>query len=489
MLACITLARIAVLVFTPLDISPDEAHYWEWSRRLDWSYYSKGPLVALLIAGSTSLFGDTALAIRAPALVCITGVSLVFYLFIRSIHGARYALIGSLALLSLPGFFAQGYLMTPDAPLLLLWLLAIVSAYRAVTNKGEVWWLIAGLAAAGGVFSKYTALVLFPGMLLFLGRANKNALSQRSWCFYGGLGIFSCALVLPLVWNQQHSWVNASHNASHVVGKSGLEFNPLYLPELIGGQLGLVGPILFVLLALALRWGYHAWRSGNRASAVIAGAALPLTLVCVLVSCTKRVYANWPLPIYLSALVLLMFWCAENPVARRRWITRAISLNVVLLTLFHLPFFGVNAGIPISRLPTKKLVGWTELGQYVEEAKRDLESKSSAPLFVVSYEYGLASELAFYMPSHPQPLCWNAGERRMNQYDLWGGWEARAGLDALIVLKDPEQIESIQSRFRVVEPLPRAPLEISVGGVPLRHFQLYLGQGFNGSPPELPAHY
>jgi hypothetical protein len=21
-------------------LAPDEAHYWEWSRRLDWSYYS-----------------------------------------------------------------------------------------------------------------------------------------------------------------------------------------------------------------------------------------------------------------------------------------------------------------------------------------------------------------------------------------------------------------------------------------------------------------
>src|SRR5262249_25418158 len=30
----------------PLDLGQDEAHYWDWSRHLDWSYYSKGPLVA-----------------------------------------------------------------------------------------------------------------------------------------------------------------------------------------------------------------------------------------------------------------------------------------------------------------------------------------------------------------------------------------------------------------------------------------------------------
>src|SRR5688572_22612673 len=71
--------RIAYLVRDcPLDLAPDEAHYWDWSRHLDWSYYSKGPLVALLIRGSCELFGplsqsltgNIALAIRLPAILC-----------------------------------------------------------------------------------------------------------------------------------------------------------------------------------------------------------------------------------------------------------------------------------------------------------------------------------------------------------------------------------------------------------------------------------
>src|SRR5262249_54761091 len=50
-----TALRIAYLSYDcPLDLAPDEAHYWDWSRHLDWSYYSKGPLVAYLIrAGCT----------------------------------------------------------------------------------------------------------------------------------------------------------------------------------------------------------------------------------------------------------------------------------------------------------------------------------------------------------------------------------------------------------------------------------------------------
>src|SRR5688572_3051275 len=53
----------------PIDLSGDEAHYWEWSRRLDWGYYSKGPLVAWVIRGSTAVFGHEMWAVRLPALV------------------------------------------------------------------------------------------------------------------------------------------------------------------------------------------------------------------------------------------------------------------------------------------------------------------------------------------------------------------------------------------------------------------------------------
>src|SRR5262249_57070866 len=66
-LGILTLLRLAFLIWGGLDLSPDEAHYWEWSRRLDLSYYSKGPLIAYLIAGLTLVFGTSAFAIRLGA--------------------------------------------------------------------------------------------------------------------------------------------------------------------------------------------------------------------------------------------------------------------------------------------------------------------------------------------------------------------------------------------------------------------------------------
>src|SRR2546430_15627395 len=75
----------------PLDLSPDEAHYWDWSRHLDWSYYSKGPLVAWIIWLSRTLFGPMSvaltgsemLAVRLPAVVC--GALLLASLYVLAV--------------------------------------------------------------------------------------------------------------------------------------------------------------------------------------------------------------------------------------------------------------------------------------------------------------------------------------------------------------------------------------------------------------------
>jgi undecaprenyl-diphosphatase len=61
--------RIWLIITGPFDLTPDEAHYWEWSRRPDWSYYSKGPMIAWLIRVGTLLFGNTVLGIRVVAVL------------------------------------------------------------------------------------------------------------------------------------------------------------------------------------------------------------------------------------------------------------------------------------------------------------------------------------------------------------------------------------------------------------------------------------
>ena len=47
---------VYLMTLCPYEIVADEAHYWDWSRNLSWSYYTKGPGVAWTIwAGPRSV--------------------------------------------------------------------------------------------------------------------------------------------------------------------------------------------------------------------------------------------------------------------------------------------------------------------------------------------------------------------------------------------------------------------------------------------------
>src|SRR5262249_39585728 len=54
-LGALTLARIAALSGSVVDLFPDEAQYWAWSREWAFGYFSKPPLLAWVIAAATAI--------------------------------------------------------------------------------------------------------------------------------------------------------------------------------------------------------------------------------------------------------------------------------------------------------------------------------------------------------------------------------------------------------------------------------------------------
>src|SRR5215207_1912472 len=121
--ACFHLAYLAFIC--PLDLAPDEAHYWDWSRHLDWSYYSKGPLVAWLIRASCELVGpwserltgSLTFAVRLPAVAC--GCLLLASLYVLAVEvflRPRLGLALVAGALTMPVIAAGSFLMTIDSP-------------------------------------------------------------------------------------------------------------------------------------------------------------------------------------------------------------------------------------------------------------------------------------------------------------------------------------------------------------------------------------
>ena len=116
-LVCIGLFRIFYIQNGPLELSPDEAHYWEWSRRLDLSYYSKGPMIAYLIRLGTSFFGDTVFGIRIMAVVFSTLSSILLYFLGKRIYGEKAGLLSALIMQVIPLFSVYGILFLSIRPL------------------------------------------------------------------------------------------------------------------------------------------------------------------------------------------------------------------------------------------------------------------------------------------------------------------------------------------------------------------------------------
>ena len=67
MVGVLTVARLAALFATPLELYPDEAQYWLWSRTLAFGYFSKPPMIAWLIWLTTHIGGDGEAWVRLSA--------------------------------------------------------------------------------------------------------------------------------------------------------------------------------------------------------------------------------------------------------------------------------------------------------------------------------------------------------------------------------------------------------------------------------------
>ena len=91
LIAGVTVFHLWYIASGRIDLVPDEAHYWEWSRRLDWSYYSKGPMVAYIIAVSTRLGGSTEFFVRLPAVLLALGTQIIVYALTRALFTSERA--------------------------------------------------------------------------------------------------------------------------------------------------------------------------------------------------------------------------------------------------------------------------------------------------------------------------------------------------------------------------------------------------------------
>ncbi len=502
-----TIARLWIVASGQLNLVQDEAQYWDWTRHLQLTYYSKGPLIAWIIHFWTSIFGDTELGVRFGALFGSVLTQVVIYCGLSKMWKRPVVALWTLFIANTaPFFLASGLLMTTDNPFVLCFGVCIFCLHAAAQGRegrATTWpFVFMGLFLALGILAKYTMLG-FPPLAFFFGliMAWRKELPQGFWRRFWASLSFGIALgFLPtFIWNVQHDFVGYKH-VFFLIGVSGKDAGQLIrfdrFPDYIGSQAGLITPwwLIFMLLggAQAVRncLGIASVKDGHGAdmgldfqkSLLLAVFFWPIWLFFLAWSFHSKVLPNWSAVSYVAGFILCGFyfdWFWRQSVSRWARYKRVwVSLGILVFLVLH---FSYLLPLPDAVNPLHRVKGWTDLGSKVHELQQT-EFEDPSKVFIFSDLYDMTAALAFYVPGQPRTYCaWL--DRRMNQYDMWPGPQDKKGWNAIYVAKRFHDIpeKGVDKMFKHVS--PPIKYQTTFKGSPARKFTIFLCYDYNGTWP------
>ncbi len=515
-LLVLSLFRIYYIQNSPLDLSPDEAHYWEWSRRLDLSYYSKGPMIVYLIYLGTSIFGDTVSGIRIMAVIFSALSSILLYSLGKNIYDEKVGISSAILIQVVPLFSTYGIIFTTDSPFIFFWILSLYLFWKAagrglrtkdlssesqnsnphissnnpptppLAKEGKggfemIYWLLLGLSIGLGLLTKYTMALFYLCAFLFFLFSKED---RRLLFTKGPYTVFIISLLVfspVIVWNANHDWITFKHTAGQTHIEEGIQISLKSFFEFFGSQFGVITPLLLILMAVSV-WRLRKRREG----AFLFWFSIPVFAFFLLKSMQAKVQANWALPGYLSCIIAFSAFYMRRfyPEARgiKILIATAILLSAIVTAVAHYPSI---LNLPVKLDPTSRVRGWKDLGAEVTKIYEQMSV--TRPVFMFSDKYQVSSELAFYVKGHPVTYCINL-DRRMNQYDLWPGFNNLLKYDAIFVqIGDNTLPEKVAAAFKKVE--KRVFKAYTNKQIEIRDYSIFLCYDFKGFKKEKLENY
>jgi undecaprenyl-diphosphatase len=506
----LSLFRIYYITHGVIDLSPDEAHYWEWSRRLDLSYYSKGPMIAYLIALGTAIFGDNVFGIRIMAVVSSALSSIFLYLLGKKMFDERTGLAAAVLMQIIPLYSAYGVLFTIDSPFIFFWVLSLYLFWKAVkqglgvrdlglvknfqTNPqpptpNPYYWLLLGISIGFGLLTKYTMAFFYICALLFLLASKQHRSILRTKEPYVSLALSLIIFSPVIIWNAANDWVTLKHTAgqAHISGQwSRLGESPVVtviseqwlknFSEFLGSQIGIITPVLFFMIFYAIFRLQKSYRDSQ--PSFLLWFSIPIIVFFLIKSFQGKVQANWALPAYAAGFIAFSALFVSRWESIKKWtrwtVITGIFISLIIAVIAHYPAI---LQLPPKMDPTARTRGWEELGVEVSRVSDELSKKGH--FFIFSDKYQVSSELAFYVKGQPLTYCVNLG-RRMNQYDLWPGFNTLVNFNAVFVTIDDVQMpETVGTAFDKCE---KRPFTVFSKDKKLRDYSIFTCYNFKGMP-------
>lgn len=484
MLIAVTWLRIVALFHNPIGLYFDEAQYWMWSRSFDFGYFTKPPLIAWVIAATTTLTGsDAEWAIRLGAPIAHAIAAIAIYALGRNMFGAWAGFWAAIAYTLAPAVFFSSNLISTDALLLPLWSLSLFAMWRLTVTRSW-WWAIAlGVFVGLGALAKYAMLYFIlctalaarwmPPVRVAIGKGR------------GIIAFFIALAVLTpnIIWNVNHGFATARHTAANARFNAGDMFHFDELLEFIGGQ-AMIGPILFVIL---IGLGLRTWRRSSGLSdedKFLLAYMLPPFLIVAAIAFISRANANWAAVAYPAAFV----WVTGSLYASlkgRVWIVASAVVNVLIATIvtaivLELPAYSNQwKGVRTTR-------AWEETAQ--EIALRAVAQPGEAPFTAVLVDDRTTYfELAYYWRHArragaplPPVRMWLLHGEAANSAEATDPMRAEEGGRVLVVHMRPDYIPYVAGDFTVFRNVEH--LTVPLGGDFNRELEISVGEGFAPAP-------
>jgi len=468
-LLVLTAWRLGAAMHANLELYADEAQYFDWSRQLDWGYYSKPPMLAWIIRLSTELFGTSELGVRAMSFILYPLGAWTLFIAVRRLFAGepgaeRWAAAAAFAYATLPLVALGSWLITTDAALLLFWSLALYLLVRALDRGAWRDWILLGLCVGLGGLSKYT-MVFFP---LALAAYLLSSPRHRFWLGnpkpWIAAAVALLVLLPNLLWNASHDFASFRHTAE--ISQLDRELvNPVALAEFFGAQFMVFGPLMLAALLLAV-FNARRWWANERMRMLAFFTLLPLAAFLGL-SLLSRAFANWAAFAYVAgaAFTTLVLLHAGR---RRLWLT-AVLVNLGLgAAIYHAHAITAALGIELTRKtdPYARVTGARALG---EEVRRRLEQFPDARL-VGDDRKTFALLLYYARPESDGARYFNPDGRIRNHYALTRDVRASPAGEFILISR-AARADTLAMHFAVVEALP--PIQIPLYRDHTMHYSVW----------------
>lgn len=457
-----------------LQLHPDEAYYWLWSRNLDIGYFDHSPLVAYFI-WLTTLYSKSELWVRLSGTIVTLVASFLTWQLAMQIYRSIPVAAGSVMLFNTyPQTMLGLIIITPDIPIFLFWALSVYIFWQIIqSNKAWLWYAL-GVSFGFAMLSKYTAILLIPCVFFYLVLTDSRRW-LKTWHPY--LSLFTGFLIfLPVVyWNSRHDWVSFAFQLNHGLGGNSYSFVRVAL--YIAGQLLVAGPIIWILGIYA---AFSSPFRKNKEQLFLILTTLPIIIFFAITSLNKLAGPNWPAFAYFtfSILVTKHFFDSASKLRRSLWYSAFFtSLFLSAIVTLHARYGLIPVATFSKELAvmdaTNSFYGWRELGANLK--------KNSGMYFVVAQSHQLSAEITYYTD---EKLFVQTDETaRPSQFSLWRWPNELKGKNGFYVTAEDDTVGTNSKYFKSTK--ENDSLTIFRGETPVRNYRIIVGQ--NIKPPSFPG--